>query len=687
MRFKIPEKEDLNLSALLSVHVSVIDIVSGRRTVKFTKPVNVEFVKNNDYYELDDALLTERSDIQFQFVSEGKIKTVSVDKKKNLRDLFGDYIKQYADRSLFLDIQEVQAIPCYVIDTGVGVNTAEPQLREAGFKQIFNISSRDIADIQERRTYNHGLAWKSILDETDYARFFIIDSDCVLSSVFLDELLKIKGIIHDFVDVLFLGGNYPEKQGLDKNYCNFVENLDCFAYMATRKTVYSWIAANQENAASSTLEALVGKKENSKFALLHTPYISDNYRDFRIKGTDDLGLVYKSKKSLDCYPCEFHDEELEDLEVSKWLEIHKSCEYTFKSANYLMWAETDKQNAINLVTQISFPSTGVLSVNDAVVCPRGLVFNKDLTTRYSAVIQLGSVKSRTIKNSETNLTWFSRCSLNQKGYIPIEYKGGKALNLTNLFGNNNLCHALLDSLGSGLHILNSANIDISDFDWYILPSFKNSIILSLYRKLNIPENKIIHAGLKYFPETKSTRPTHKHGLLFKSVVTPSFSGYGRLYRKGSFLQLRELFKNEMQTSRPPHRLIFLSREGGGRDINNLEEFKDMLFSLGFEPVHASTQIDLPRLMNEAKVVIGAHGAAMANCVFCSTEATLIDLLPAFYVSPYYMSLAEAVGFKYFGIVCSEEGGNEKTLSPAPQAKKNIRVDVQKFKSFLVNSIL
>ena len=98
-----------------------------------------------------------------------------------------------------------------------------------------------------------------------------------------------------------------------------------------------------------------------------------------------------------------------------------------------------------------------------------------------------------------------------------------------------------------------------------------------------------------------------------------------------------------------NRRIYLSREDSDRSVINEPEVIQLLEAYNFEILHSSSQLDIPRIMSEASVVVGAHGAAMTNCVFCSNEAKLIDLIPTTHVYPYFMSLSQCIGMEYYPV--------------------------------------
>ena len=92
-------------------------------------------------------------------------------------------------------------------------------------------------------------------------------------------------------------------------------------------------------------------------------------------------------------------------------------------------------------------------------------------------------------------------------------------------------------------------------------------------------------------------------------------------------------------------------------------------------MYSSRQLDMPRIMNEAAIVLGAHGAAMSNCVFCSKRSVLIDLIPQNYAYPYYVGLANSAGFKYHAVVSKSGKGTT-------EEKRQIVVDIPKVKTLL-----
>jgi capsular polysaccharide biosynthesis protein len=98
---------------------------------------------------------------------------------------------------------------------------------------------------------------------------------------------------------------------------------------------------------------------------------------------------------------------------------------------------------------------------------------------------------------------------------------------------------------------------------------------------------------------------------------------------------------------PPHRRLYVTRGNRKhtRHVENEAEVLDALAALGFETVDpgALTVAEQVRLFAEAEIVVGAHGAALTNLVFCPERTAVIELFPPDYVNVCFWALASAVG--------------------------------------------
>jgi capsular polysaccharide biosynthesis protein len=102
---------------------------------------------------------------------------------------------------------------------------------------------------------------------------------------------------------------------------------------------------------------------------------------------------------------------------------------------------------------------------------------------------------------------------------------------------------------------------------------------------------------------------------------------------------------------PAKRRLFISRESADyRRLQNERDIVGKLVDYGFfevktEKLSFQEQI---RLFSEAEVIVAPHGSGLANLVFCSPGATVIELFPAGNIDLYYR-LSMALQLKYYYI--------------------------------------
>src|SRR5262249_42925515 len=78
--------------------------------------------------------------------------------------------------------------------------------------------------------------------------------------------------------------------------------------------------------------------------------------------------------------------------------------------------------------------------------------------------------------------------------------------------------------------------------------------------------------------------------------------------------------------------------------------------LGFEVVTLSqlSFIEQAKLFYTSDVIVGEHGAGLANLVFCREGATVIEIFSAFWMYPCFYALARSAGLKYHFLVAGSE---------------------------------
>ena len=134
----------------------------------------------------------------------------------------------------------------------------------------------------------------------------------------------------------------------------------------------------------------------------------------------------------------------------------------------------------------------------------------------------------------------------------------------------------------------------------------------------------------------------------------TFSGYLRAV-DGPSLFCRSVFDRMARQANPDRRrhsprAIFVSRvDSKDRVMRNEYELIARLLRWGIEPVELSS-LDLDEqiaLFRDTRLVVGAHGAGLANIVFCQPGTVLYELLPAHYVNPCVAHLAQMRDVHYW----------------------------------------
>jgi hypothetical protein len=105
------------------------------------------------------------------------------------------------------------------------------------------------------------------------------------------------------------------------------------------------------------------------------------------------------------------------------------------------------------------------------------------------------------------------------------------------------------------------------------------------------------------------------------------------------------------------RLYVSRRDAPTRFATNELDLEAMLKGLNFETVKMSdyTVAEQIVLFSQAKVVVGIHGAALANLVFCSRETYVLELfLEGWFTNAFYhISLIQQLHYGY--LICKKDG--------------------------------
>jgi hypothetical protein len=238
---------------------------------------------------------------------------------------------------------------------------------------------------------------------------------------------------------------------------------------------------------------------------------------------------------------------------------------------------------------------------------------------------------------------------------------GSCLSLCSDWADTNYSHFLLDTLGR-FELYRKAGFSLTDIDYVYCP-IPSPFAERLLIKLGIPKNKCI------LPETGEA-------YQFERLIVPSFPGYRRVYPKW----LVEFLRNEFtEKSVKRFRRLFIPRNTS-RKISNEKELIQILQKFGFEVFEPSIHIDTPYCFAEAEVVIGAHGAALANLAFCQPGTKVLELIPSDHIFPHWYTLSAAADLAYSCIIGKSE--KERPVPKFGPSPYDFFIDVDVFKKAL-----
>jgi capsular polysaccharide biosynthesis protein len=150
--------------------------------------------------------------------------------------------------------------------------------------------------------------------------------------------------------------------------------------------------------------------------------------------------------------------------------------------------------------------------------------------------------------------------------------------------------------------------------------------------------RLLTPGL--YPVERLWIPSLAHGRL--SCVSPKYL---------EFLE-EQLFSRFRDPRARGHRRLYFSRRGAThRRIVNADELSALLNKYGFETVELErlSAADQFKLAAEAEVVLGPHGAGLANILACPIACTVIELTHHQAVRPVIPILAGLRGQAYHRI--------------------------------------
>ena len=210
---------------------------------------------------------------------------------------------------------------------------------------------------------------------------------------------------------------------------------------------------------------------------------------------------------------------------------------------------------------------------------------------------------------------------------------GHVLDLTTL-GAVVYTHWIFD-LTPKVKVVEDLGFDITSFDKIIVNSFNSSFQRDTLSRLGIPAEKIV--ALNKLPNKE---------YICKSRVGVSNVRQNLATPVWVLRYTRELFKPE-PVQGDFSRVYISRRKASRRKVINEDAVERLLRNFNFNIVYAEdfSISEMAFIMKQAKVVVGPHGAGLANIAFCSKGTKVLELF-SFHLSQEYWLFSERLGLDY-----------------------------------------
>lgn len=191
-----------------------------------------------------------------------------------------------------------------------------------------------------------------------------------------------------------------------------------------------------------------------------------------------------------------------------------------------------------------------------------------------------------------------------------------------------------------LKLLESTGQSLSDFDHILIQSNGLPFQQETLDHLQIPLDRVV-------PYAESP------AMFLCEQLTTTTHPVFHLPAEWSLRYVRNRFLPSETTS-PPFRKLFISRQGSRRCLANEAELVEALEAAGFVSVRLENLkvADQARMFREALCVVGSHGAGLTNLLFSSPGTRVVELFQPGSVLPFYWAMAHTLGLRYHCLVAN-----------------------------------
>ncbi len=231
---------------------------------------------------------------------------------------------------------------------------------------------------------------------------------------------------------------------------------------------------------------------------------------------------------------------------------------------------------------------------------------------------------------------------------------GRTLNLCSANAVTNFFHFVIDSI-SRVELVQRAGYTWDDFDQILFPRFSSPTAEEIVDAAGLPRDKLVRIG-------------RRQQFVCETLIQPSFPG-PLACTPGWVLEFyRRLFPSDPT---PRTRRIYLPRRNN-RYPQNEAALTARLTAAGFEVIDPDTTHDLRHHLAQASHVVGVHGAALANLVFCTPGTRVLELMPSeiseHYNRWFYYTLCTSGDMPYGALIGRSRRQRLTTFSPQPKTE-------------------
>ena len=236
---------------------------------------------------------------------------------------------------------------------------------------------------------------------------------------------------------------------------------------------------------------------------------------------------------------------------------------------------------------------------------------------------------------------------------------GRTLNLLSVHAIVNYYHYVVDAVGR-FPLVKSAGFSWDDFDQIVMPRYRTAATAEIDKAIGVPMDRVF-------------RMERHEQFICDVLVQPSFPGLNARTPHWLVNFYQNLFP---APPRPRSRRLYFGREGR-RSAVNAAAIDQRVAELGFEKVDPITTPNLREMLAEASHVVGIHGAALTNLLFCCPGTRVLEIMPTdvsgFHSRFYYYTLSTS-GQMQYGVVVGTSL-RKRRLNVFPQSWSDFHVDM------------